>query len=50
MPKNVEKFTAGNFVIFFDQKLEFIYPSVLKREHPALQNMKKFFTFFYFLE
>ena len=43
-----KKNTADKFFFsFFDPKLQ-EQPSVLKREHPALQNMK-FLTFFLFL-
>jgi hypothetical protein len=58
MTKNWQKFTAGKKLIFFLSKIA-IYlslglhkgrpsykkPSALKREHPALQNMK-FLDFF----
>jgi hypothetical protein len=51
MTKNVKKLTALTlFFYILDRKLQFNYPlrthkhqrkpSVLKREHPALQNMK----------
>jgi hypothetical protein len=51
--KNWKKFTVENK--FFDQKLQFTYPKLqekkptaLKREHPALLNIK-FHNFFLFL-
>jgi hypothetical protein len=52
-----KKIYSWNFYIyFFDQKLQFTYPrppqrtpkpSALKRDHPALQDMK-ILSFFYF--
>jgi hypothetical protein len=56
MTKNWKKFTVGICKSIFDQKLQFTpymkprlqeKPSPLKREHPALQNMKILY-FFYF--
>ncbi len=58
--QNLQSFTAENKIIIFDKKLQFVYPGpswrtsqlqekppALKREYPALQNMKlkNFFLF-----
>jgi hypothetical protein len=57
MTKKWKKFTVGFFKSIFDQKLQFTpymkpklqeKPSTLKREHPALQNMKILY-FLYFV-
>ncbi len=50
MTKNRKKFTAGKNLIFLGSKIKLQEkPSALKREHPALQNMK-FLHFFLFLQ